>query len=173
MRVHNVHERTVALPAEEAGALLDSLAGPDDRVWPAFRWPALRLDPGLQVGARGGHGPIRYEVVAYDPGRSVRFRFRGMPGIDGEHAFEVRPAGEGRSVVSHVFDAELVGRARLEWIVALRRLHDACVEDALDRAEGAPPRPLRWPVRVARALGRRRMKRRPPTPSVRGSAARA
>ncbi|MFB6520879.1 hypothetical protein [Streptomyces sp. NPDC056401] len=56
MAVLNVHERILRA---------------DDRLWPHGSWPAMRLDPCLSVGAKGGHGPIRYTVSAYEPGVRV------------------------------------------------------------------------------------------------------
>ncbi|UNO43730.1 DUF2867 domain-containing protein [Streptomyces sp. MST-110588] len=35
----------------------------------------MRFDRPLGVGAYGGHGPVRYRVSAYDPGRRIRFDF--------------------------------------------------------------------------------------------------
>jgi hypothetical protein len=67
-RVRNVHERVLRHRAAEAGALLDSLASVDDRLWPSWLRPAQRLDGPLAPGARGGQGPIRYIVDAYVPG---------------------------------------------------------------------------------------------------------
>ena len=87
MNVASVHERVVARPIDEVGGLLDSLATPRDRLWPRETWPAMRFDRPLAVGARGGHGPIRYEVIEYDPGVRVRFRFTGPSGFDGFHEF--------------------------------------------------------------------------------------
>ena len=154
MRIHNVHERTVPLTAEAAGELLDTLGGPDDRLWPSDRWPPMRIAGGIRPGARGHHGAIRYEVCGVEPGRRVRFRFRDMPGLDGEHGFEVLEAGDA-AVVRHVVDATARGPAEWCWRLFLGRLHDACVEDVLDRAEGRAPRAHDPLVRAARlAFGR-------------------
>lgn len=90
--VRNVHERV--LPAS-ACALIDTLSSSDDRLWPRATWPAQRFDRPLGVGAVGGHGPVRYDVVAYEPGRRVRFRFLGPAGFDGHHEYEAVPAGAG------------------------------------------------------------------------------
>ena len=84
--ITNVHQRTLPVPVDEAGFLIDDLAGPDDRLWPYDRWPAIRFDHPLQVGAKGGHGPFRYKVGAYAPGRRVQFVFgeperRGLPRV--------------------------------------------------------------------------------------------
>lgn len=51
--VRNVHERWLAAPAAMVGALLDSLAGPEDRLWPSQQWPAMWFDRPLGVGATG------------------------------------------------------------------------------------------------------------------------
>lgn len=73
MIVRNIHERRLRASAAEVGALLDSLASSSVRVWPRDTWPAMRFDRPLAPGASGGHGPIRYTVEVYEPGRSIRF----------------------------------------------------------------------------------------------------
>lgn len=142
----NVHQRLVAAPAAEVGALLDRLAAADDPVWPAPAWPALRLDRPLAPGADGGHGPIRYAVEEYEPGHRVRFRFR-YPG-SGYHEFTVEPVDEGSCRVRHTLETDLPGALPLVWPLGLRWLHDALLEDALDAfqyAAGDPPaRRARW-----------------------------
>ncbi|MEU8922644.1 SRPBCC family protein [Kitasatospora sp. NPDC048545] len=157
MAVLNIHERTVPAPAEEVGALIDRLAGPDDPLWPAPDWPGMRFDRPLAVGAVGGHGPIRYTVAGYAPGQWVRFRFTGPRGFDGHHEFTVHPAG-GTTVLRHTIAMRLRGPGRLTWPLAFRWLHDALVEDGLDRAVracgGTVAHPARWSpyVRLLRRL---------------------
>jgi hypothetical protein len=166
--IRNVHARELHASAGEVGALLDSLGSDDDRLWP-HRWPQLRLDGPLAVGAAGGHGPIRYSVEEYEPGRRVVLRFAPGLGIDGTHRLELEPhAGAGRTVLRHVLEGRLYGRARLGWPVAVRWLHDALLEDLLDRAEleaqGSVARPARWSpwVRLLRnVLSRTRIPRAP------------
>ena len=146
--MRNAHARRIARSATAAGVLLDQLASPDDALWPAAAWPALRLDRGLQVGSAGGHGPIRYHVSAYEPGRRVEFTFAPPTRVVGTHTFRVDDDGRGGCVVSHEMVARLRGRTRLSWPLAIRWLHDACIEDLLDNAEealtGAVARPARW-----------------------------
>lgn len=165
MEVLNVHQR--ALPAEPdvVGALLDSLASAQDRLWPRICWPAMRLDRPLAPGAVGGHGPIRYVVDAYRPGQLVRFRFLGPRGFVGHHWLEVLPQGAGGTVLRHTIRMRPQGLARLTWPLAIRPLHDALLEDALARAEAAigtmpQVRPwsrwvrlLRWVLSGGRAPG--------------------
>jgi hypothetical protein len=147
MRVRNAHGRTIGSP-ERLGAMLDALASDEDRLWPSDRWPRLRLDGPLGVGARGGHGPIRYRVELYEPSRRVRFRFERPRGFDGHHEFQVDAGGQGPAQLAHVLEARMTGAARLSWPLVFRPLHDALIEDALDNAErhvtGQLQRPARW-----------------------------
>ncbi len=57
--VLNIHSRDLHTSRDAVGALLDSLASDQDLLWPGDRWPAMRFDRPLQVGAVGGYGPIR------------------------------------------------------------------------------------------------------------------
>ncbi|WP_330335514.1 SRPBCC family protein (plasmid) [Streptomyces sp. NBC_00536] len=162
MGVYNVHERLLAAKGSEVGALIDSLSdGVADRLWPQQKWPALEFDRPLAVGATGGHGPVRYAVTAYVPGTWVRFTFSGPRGFHGFHEFAVLPVDAERTVLRHTLAMRTGGLARLTWPLAFRSMHDACLEDGLDRAElactGTVARPARWSpyVRLLRALERR------------------
>lgn len=154
MQILNVHERILPGTVAEVGALLDGLAGPDDRLWPVDLWPGLpmRFDRPLGVGADGGHGPVRYRVEEYVPGRLVVFRFAERTGLDGTHRLEVDDS-EGVVELRHVLAGRLKRtKALLTWLLVTRPLHDAVLEDLLDRAElavtGTVLRPARWSWRV-------------------------
>lgn len=155
MRIENVHAREYAAAPERLAALLESILDPDRSIWPSPPWPALALDRGLAVGSRGGHGPIRYTVSAHEPGRRVRFAFDPAGGFDGWHELAL----DGRRLV-HTLRCEARGRALLKWLALIRPLHDALLEDLLDRAAdalGETPRRARWSwqVRLNRAVLRR------------------
>ncbi|MFB6440310.1 SRPBCC family protein [Streptomyces sp. NPDC056411] len=158
MGVHHVHERVLPVPGAEAGRLIDGLSGAGDRLWPHPDWPPMRLDGPLAPGAAGGHGPVRYTVAAYVPGRWVRFAFRGPRGFDGFHEYTVHPLGADRTLLRHTLAMRPRGPARLTWPLVYRHLHDAVLEDSLDRAEractGTVTRPARWSryVRLLRGL---------------------
>ena len=157
--VVNIHERMIPANVDVVGRMIDTLGSAGDVIWPHEKWPALKLDRPLQAGAAGGHGPIRYRVESYEPGRRVRFRFLSPKGFVGTHGFDVENAGEGASKLRHVIEMRTLGMAALNWSLIIRPLHDALLEDALDKVEGAfrdvgPPRAwsrrvvfLRWVVR--------------------------
>jgi hypothetical protein len=164
VRVVNIHERILDASAERVGQLIDSLASADDRLWPHDRWPAMCFDRPLGVGAVGGHGPIGYVVESYAPGRGVRFLFTKPEGFVGIHRFETEPIGPTKTKLRHVIDMQTNGKAALAWAIAIRPLHDALLEDLLDRAEratGAKPPARKWSrwVRVIRWAMRRRSRR--------------
>ena len=163
MSVANLHERTFAVQPQAVGALLDALAAEGDPTWPGDIWPALRLDRPLGIGATGGHGPIRYHVVAYVPGQRVRFRFDRPHGFDGFHEFIVLPDHDG-TVLQHKIAMRVRGPALLTWPLVFGPLHDALLEDLLDRAEehltDGVARRARWSwwIRVLRRLSMPRRK---------------
>ena len=151
MRVCNVHERELPLPPKAVGALIDTLVGNDDRLWPIGKWPPMRFDRPLAVGAVGGHGPVGYMVEEYHPGQSIRFRFTAPRGFDGTHRFEVE-GREGKTVLRHVIEMRATGPALLSWPLAIRSLHNAAIEDCFDQTAislGVDlPHPARWPFYV-------------------------
>jgi hypothetical protein len=116
-RVRNVHRRAVD-DVDAVGTLLDGLGSAHDRLWPRDRWPAMRLDRPLQVGARGGHGPISYRVELYEPKRRVRFRFERPAGFDGFHEFCLVEGDP--SVLEHLLEAHMTGAARFSWPLVFR-----------------------------------------------------
>ncbi len=140
--VVNVHERLIPEPASRVGQSLDRVGGAEDPWWPAPAWPAMVLEAPLAVWVRGSHGPIRYQVTEYVPGRSVVFTFDEGVGLRGTHRFDVIPRDSQSCYVRHVVEGRTTGAMRLVWPLAMRWLHDAVVEDLLDRVAtdaGHPP----------------------------------
>jgi hypothetical protein len=150
MKILSVHERRIDAPIEAVGALMDGLSGPDDRLWPRDHWPVMEFDAPLGKGAKGGHGPVRYTVSEHVPGQRLVFDFDNSgiaAGFRGTHRFEVFPEGD-CAVLRHVIDAKSGLFTWLRWQIMIRPLHDACVQDAFDRAEretgGDPANPAQW-----------------------------
>jgi hypothetical protein len=157
----DLQERVLPAPADTVGRLLDEILDPASSMWPAPPWFALVLDRGLEVGSRGGHGPIRYEVTGYRPGTWVRFRFHPAIGLDGYHEFAVRELPEGTEL-RHLIVAHPHGRMRWLWPLVVRWLHQAVLQDLFDNAERAATGRVRTPSRwspwvrlLRRALARR------------------
>jgi hypothetical protein len=137
MHVINVHERTLHATTDQVGALIDSLSSPKDALWPGRLWPPMRFDRPLAAGAAGGHGPVRYFVEAYVPGRCVKFRFTGPRGFDGFHLFECEPATAATTLIRHRLIMTARGSAIVTWPLIFRPLHDALIEDAFATAEAS------------------------------------
>lgn len=159
MRIHNVHERVLDVPLDEARKLIDQLGQPDDLVFPTPQWPPMVLEAPLAEGVKGGHGPMRYCVKRYEPGRLAEFETEPGVGIAGSHTFELEKHDDDRTTLRHTVDGELEGGMRLVWPVAMRPIHDAMVEDILDQAERAtghsPKKRQPWSpwVRLIRRVG--------------------
>ncbi|MHB1042131.1 MAG: SRPBCC family protein [Eubacteriales bacterium] len=133
--VKNIHTRDLLTSPSKAGVLIDSLASKNDKLWPRDQWPPILFDRPLGAGAAGGHGPIRYVVEEYKPGRHICFRFTEPGGFIGTHAFDVEEVKPGMVRLRHVIDMRVKGIARIIWPLMIRWLHDALIEDAFDRAE--------------------------------------
>lgn len=143
--VRDVHARTIEAPAEVVGALLDRIGSDRDPLFPVPVWPPLHLDRPLAVGADGGHGPVRYRVGAYEPGRRIRFDF--TEGEGGWHEVTVRPLGPDSCRVEHVLEEQLPFGQLLLWLLAIRAVHGTMVEELFDNAERAAAGRVDAPVR--------------------------
>lgn len=135
MKVLNIHERTIAQSSDHIVPLLASLASKNDLVWPYEQWPRMRFKDGIKIGAIGGHGPIVYEIVSFDPHSAIVFKFHEPRGFVGTHCLELEARGEEATMLRHTIDMRLKGRARWIWLLAIRWLHDALIEDAFDKVE--------------------------------------
>ena len=141
MKIYNRHERKIQASATDLGALLDNLSAAD-QLWPVKDWPRMEFDVLLQEGARGGHGPVRYRVTGYSPGRRIVFQFDvdGLAGgLDGRHFFEVIPRRDG-TVIRHVVDADCDFRMWAKWRILIEPMHDALIEDAFATGRAETPR---------------------------------
>lgn len=136
MKVNNIHTRIISQPKEKVAKLFETLATTEDKIWPNTKWPKIKFKDGLVVGARGGHGPIRYKVSKIIPHEYVEFQFEKPKNFLGTHAFFLESLGENQTKVSHTIKMNTKGiAATLQWIFVIRWLHDALLEDALDNIE--------------------------------------
>lgn len=131
----NVHEREISATRGEVAALINSLGSKNDRLWPRGEWPAMRLDGPLRVGASGGHGPVRYFVTQYEPGERVEFQFTSPSGFNGFHSFTATSLTGKSVLLRHELSMSPSGMSILTWPIFFRPLHNALIEECLDRGE--------------------------------------
>ena len=158
MKMSNVHERTIAAPAARVGALLDTLASADDKFWPHENWPRVKFDLPLQVGVTGGHGTGPYTVSSYTPGHHIRFEFGG--GRQGYHEFTLEEVDDMTCLLRHVTEGKLTFKSAWQWYFLIRPLHDALIEDLLDKVESQVAKvehPQIWSSRVQKLRLKRDM----------------
>lgn len=117
----------------------------------------MKLDRGLIQGSSGGHGPIGYFVESYEEGSQLVFRFNRPSGFDGIHKFDIRFHDKNTVELVHTIDMRTTMWAWIQWAVAIRWLHDALIEDGLDKIQnkisgGNKTTPWNVWVRLLRAI---------------------
>jgi hypothetical protein len=151
MEVFNMHERELEASPVQIGTLIDSLASREDRLWPKHLWPRMEFDRPLGVGAKGRHGPIRYVVGEYTPGKTITFRFTGPKGFNGSHCYEILSGPKQLVILRHTLKMDTHGPAVISWPLVYRPLHDALIEDSLATAQvslGLTPKIMAWSLWV-------------------------
>ena len=149
MNVLNVHERRLLTSPEDAWRLIANLGGKHELLWPDH-WPPIRFDRQLGLGAIGSHGIIGYYVEQYSPPELIRFRVTHPKSFDGYHEFRIVPQVD-NVIFRHTVRIRLRGAATWLWLLVINPLHDAMVEDIMDRAStysSNHPFHSRWPLRV-------------------------
>jgi hypothetical protein len=137
LKVLNIHERTINAPKQKVAELLSTLSQPGDSIWPTEKWPAMKFKNGTKVGAKGGHGPIRYTVEKWDANEIIQFRFSSPSGFIGIHKLEIRELNSHQTEIKHTIDMLTIGTGALVWIIGVRVLHNALIEDAFDKLENS------------------------------------
>ena len=135
MKVLNIHSRKVNSPKHKLLELLDTLSTKEDKIWPIEKWPAMNFKKGLTIGAYGGHGPIRYELIEYSPQSHLTFKFKKPKGFKGIHKLEFIESNPEQTEIKHTIDMTTSGVGTLKWLTAIKWLHNALIEDAFDKIE--------------------------------------
>jgi hypothetical protein len=135
LKVLNIHKRILNQPKSKITELIKTLSTENDGIWPKEKWPAMKFKNGIKVGAKGGHGPIRYSVEKYNPNEIIQFRFSKPNGFNGIHKFEINELSDEKTEIKHTIDMNTVGKGTLIWILAIRSLHNALIEDGFDKLE--------------------------------------
>lgn len=135
MKVLNIHTRKIRKPAHNLLELFSTLASKSDKIWPVENWPRMQFKNGLQIGSLGGHGPIRYEIVEYTPESHIEFKFLKPTGFNGTHKFEIIEVNADSTEIKHTLSMITTGTGTISWLLIIRWLHDALLEDAFDKVE--------------------------------------
>ena len=135
MKVLNIHKRTINQPKDKVTELLKTLSTENDRIWPKEKWPEMKFKEGIQIGAKGGHGPIRYTTEKYNPNEIIQFRFLKPNGFNGIHKFEIKELDKEKTEIKHTIDMNTEGKGTLIWTFAICSLHNALIEDGFDKLE--------------------------------------
>ena len=151
MKVINVHTRLIQQPIENVSILLRTLASKNDKIWPSENWPTMRLDKGLTVGSKGGHGIIRYTITDYTQGEYIVFKFSAPENFIGSHSLRLKVINTDITEVRHEIRMQTIGKATFLWIFIIRWLHNALIEDAFDKIErhfGELQQPIEYSIWV-------------------------
>jgi hypothetical protein len=135
LKVLNIHKRILKQPKSEVTELLKTLSTENDKIWPTEKWPKMRFKEGIQIGANGGHGPIKYSVEKYNPNEIIQFRFSKPNGFNGIHKFEIKEIDGNLTEIKHTIEMNTKGTGTLKWIFGIRSLHNALIEDGFDKLE--------------------------------------
>ncbi|WP_452228358.1 MULTISPECIES: hypothetical protein [unclassified Lacinutrix] len=136
MRVINIHKRKVQESVEKVALLLDTLGTDEDQIWPVVNWPAMRFKNGVEVGSKGGHGFIRYTIIALKEGESITFQFTKPDNFIGTHSLFLKAVSEKETEISHEITMRTASlKASVLWLFVIRWLHDALLKEAFDNLE--------------------------------------
>ena len=136
MQVINVHKRFINQPKAEVSQLFQTLGTSEDKIWPRKHWPAMRFKTGMLIGNNGGHGPIRYTIIEYKFGNYIKFQFTKPEGFKGTHELVIASVSERRTEISHAIRMHTTSlKSTLLWMLVIRYLHDALIEEAFDTVE--------------------------------------
>ena len=134
MQVLNIHRRSISHSFENVSEVFNSLATKNDKLWPK-QWPPMVFKDGKVVGSYGGHGPIKYNIRKYIPGSLIEFNFIKPHGFDGIHRLEIIKVDNQNTEIKHCIDMQTRGTGTFIWIFVVKPLHNALIEDALDKLE--------------------------------------
>ncbi|WCO03010.1 hypothetical protein [Psychroserpens ponticola] len=135
MRVINSHKRKLNQPIKKVSELFKTLATKNDKIWPSNNWPAMRFKDGLSLGSQGGHGRIRYTIIAFEAGKHIKFKFTKPEGFNGTHELNIITISDHTSEINHIIKMKTNFKATFLWVFIIRWLHDALIEEAFDTVE--------------------------------------
>ena len=104
MKVINVHVRNIAQEKSKIEELFKTLSSKNDLILATDKWSPMILDNALNIGSKGGHGPIKYTVIDYKPDNFIQFNFTEPQGFNGTHSFQISKINESQTQIKHVIE---------------------------------------------------------------------
>jgi hypothetical protein len=130
MKIHNVHERTIAATPEQIAPLLAEF----EAIWPTQIEPAPRAQGG------GLYKASMMLWLEYDrPGAARAFRVLSPTELQGENWFELEPVPAG-TLIRHTVEGEALGHYEAIWRDRIEAAHNIILEAILDNIETAVAR---------------------------------
>ena len=127
MKIHNVHERTVASDPEAVAALFADM----EQLWPTPEFPAPKPEGDL----------LRMGAMLWQPveraGAVRAWDLVGPENLSGAHWFELDQEPNGNATLRHTIDGEAVGDFEHVWRDRIEPMHNAYIEAVFDRAQEA------------------------------------
>ncbi|WP_034058166.1 hypothetical protein [Lacinutrix jangbogonensis] len=138
MKVTNNHKRKLLQPKAQVVKLFKTLATKEYKIWPIENWPAIRFNEKLKIGAKGGHGSVRYTIIDFKDNEEIKFQFSKPHGFIGTHEFCINAIDNNTAEITHEINMNTsTVKATFLWLVVIRWLHDALIEDAFDKVENS------------------------------------
>ena len=73
----------------------------NENIWPTEKWPLMKFKIRIEVGTKGGHGPIRYYIEKYEKDTIILFLFLRPKGFNGTHKFEIFELNTNKTTIRH------------------------------------------------------------------------
>ena len=122
MRVHNVHERTLAATPEQVESLFEDIDGiwPDPQ--PVAEGAGLRMGQMLWQRFTRGDTTLAWRISSP----------RDLPAV---HWFDIHPNGNGRTLLRSTMEGQALGECEAQWRDEIEPAHNAYIESLFDRTQ--------------------------------------
>ena len=122
MRVHNVHERTLAATPEQVESLFEDIDGIWPEPTPVVEGVGLRVGPMLWQRFKRGDTTLAWRIASP----------KDLPGV---HWFDIHPDGNGGTLLRSTIEGQALGECEAQWRDEIEPVHNAFIEALFDRTE--------------------------------------
>jgi hypothetical protein len=122
MRVHDVHERTLAATPEQVESLFEDI----DAIWPdpqpVVEGVSLRMGPMLWQRFKRGDTTLAWRISSP----------RDLPAV---HWFDIHPDGNGGTLLRHTVEGQALGECEAQWRDEIEPMFGAYIEALFNRTQ--------------------------------------